>query len=346
MISVIVPIYKVEEFLPLSVQSLLAQKYRDFELILVDDGSPDRCGEIAESFAEQDPRVRVIHKENGGLSDARNAGLLAALGEYVAFVDSDDTVSPEFLGRLYEILSETGSDIVECGVKKIPEELVLRGTSETSEDKNGKSVGDTFSGTESPARSASDPRIWDTQEAFRLLIGDHVLHQTVWNKLYRRSTIEGILFEKGRTNEDEFWTYRVFGRAKKVARTEEPLYNYTQRGSSIMGSGYSLKRLDALDAKVLRQAYVEEHFPALSELARRNLFGTCLYSAQMTIRDLRGEERKTAVRKINDVRKTAVLWRRNQAPGTIPAPPGFWLSMARVSFWGTAALRTALKRGF
>ena len=118
MISVIVPIYKVEEYLGRCVDSLLQQSFGDFEIILVDDGSPDGCGAICDAYASQDPRVRAVHKSNGGLSSARNAGLHVARGDVIAFVDSDDWVSPDFLEAMYVAMEREGADIVECGVVK------------------------------------------------------------------------------------------------------------------------------------------------------------------------------------------------------------------------------------
>ena len=118
MISVIVPIYNVEEYLRRCVDSLLQQTYADLEVILVDDGSPDGCGAICDAYASQEPRVRAVHKPNGGLSDARNAGLLVAAGDEIAFVDSDDWVAPDFLAAMHDALTRTGADIVECSVVK------------------------------------------------------------------------------------------------------------------------------------------------------------------------------------------------------------------------------------
>ncbi len=127
MVSVIVPIYKVEAYLDKCIESILGQTYRDLEIILVDDGSPDRCPAICDAWAEKDSRIKVIHKSNGGLSDARNAGLAAATGELVSFIDSDDWVAPEFIQTLYDAMIRTGAEIAECGTAFVDEEgRVLR----------------------------------------------------------------------------------------------------------------------------------------------------------------------------------------------------------------------------
>ena len=321
MISVIVPIYKVEEYLRRCVDSLLQQTYKDFELILVDDGSPDGCGAICDAYASQDPRVRAVHKENGGLSDARNAGLHAARGGVIAFVDSDDWVAPDFLEALYDALESEGADIAECAVMKTD------GTTEHA-----------------PLRLFDKPSDFATEPALRELIHDGVFHQTVWNKLYRRAVLEGIPFPKGRTNEDEFWTYQVFARAKRAVKVDRPLYFYFQRPGSIMGTSFSLRRLDALDAKTERQAFFEENFPDLAPAARRNLAGTALYLAQMSLRHLKGDELKAAREKTTETFKAHRPTREDLKP--LSFKDGLWLRLARLDFWGTARLKTLLRKGF
>lgn len=320
MISIIVPIYKVEAYLPRCVDSILAQTYQDFELILVDDGSPDGCGAICDRYAAQDHRIKVIHKPNGGLSDARNAGVAEATGAYIAFVDSDDWLMPNYLKYLLDTMLAQDADICECGVLRTD-------------------------GTQGAAQEAlMNPQRFETQRAMQLLIGDGVLHQYVWNKLYRRETIGDITFPKGKTNEDEFWTFRVFGNAKAVARIDTPLYMYFQRSDSIMGQGYSLKRLDALEAKLQRQEYIVRNFPGLAELAGLNLLGSCIYAGQMSLLHLHGEERAEAKRKIAAILRSSPvpLKARMAVAGSNKA----WFALARISFWGTCRLKNLLKKGF
>lgn len=319
-ISIIVPIYKVEAYLHRCVDSILAQTYQDFELILVDDGSPDNCGVICDRYAAQDPRLRVIHKENGGLSDARNAGLQIARGEYIAFIDSDDWVTPDYLEKLLNALIETDADICECDIIR--------------------------TATEYPQLSANKPaatEIFDPEAAMDQLIQDGIFHQYVWNKLYKRHVVEGLLFPKGKTNEDEFWTYQAFGRSNKVARIHCPLYYYFQRPTSIMGAGYSLKRLDALEAKCRRQEYIEHHFPGLASLARVNLIQSAIYSGQMTLLHLTNEDQKKACRTIDWVVKTNPLTATDLTTAGCKAK--VWLKAAKVSFWGTCIIKNMLKRG-
>ena len=320
LITIVVPIYRVEPYLPRCIDSLLAQTYRNLELILVDDGSPDRCGIICEEYAAKDARVRVIHKENGGLSDARNAGMAVAKGEWIAFVDSDDWVTPDYLERMYRAILTADADICECGVCITADETV------TIQDIQG------------------DQEVFTPEEALKELILDRKLRQHVWNKLFRRSCIDGTLFAKGKINEDEFWTYQVFGRAKRVVRIGQQLYFYFQRPGSIMGTKYSLKRLDALEAKALRQQYVERNYPALADTARINLYISCIYAGQMTLRYLEDDEKREAYRRID-------RFRNESRPSVkqlhaISGTQRLWCGLARADFWGAVRLKNLLGKGF
>lgn len=319
-ISIIVPIYNVESYLRRCVDSLLQQTYTDFELILVNDGSLDNCGTICDTYAAADHRVRVIHKPNGGLSDARNAGLQVAQGEYIAFVDSDDWVARDYLSRLLSALLETGADICECDV--------LRTRGEES----------------IPPIDQSEVAIFNTVNAMEQLIHDGVFRQHVWNKLYRRSVIADVLFPKGKTNEDEFWTYQVFGNANTITKIPDVLYFYFQRPGSIMGETYSLRRLDALEGKMLRQKHIDTKFPKLSLQAKLNLFGSSIYAAQMSLVHLPKEQISTAKSKINPVIRQCDIPIRECF--RVAGSNKLWFTLARFSFWGTCRIKNLLKKGF
>ena len=279
LISIIVPIYKVEAYLDKCIKSITDQTYSNLEIILVDDGSPDNCGAICDAWAEKDSRIRVIHKENGGLSDARNAGLAIAAGELIAFVDSDDYIEPEFIRKLYDAMIAHNADIAECSASYVDENgTVLR----LRESANCAEMGKT--------------------EALRRLVLEDGIYQTVWNKLYRREVMENILFEVGKYHEDEFWTYRVFDRIEKLAVVEEPLYNYLQRSSSIIGIGYNIHRLDGLEARFLRMQYLQK-YPELATLTAQNLIMDCLWHYQSAKNWLSGEDRSYAIEKIRTVMK-------------------------------------------
>lgn len=320
MISVIVPVYKVEQFLDRCISSIASQKYTDLEIILIDDGSPDSCGIICDKWAEKDSRIRVVHKTNGGLSDARNAGLKIAEGEYISFVDSDDWVSPDFFQQLYNTVQKENCDIVECEI--------IRTT--------GKEISNHIVETITEC--------YKTEEALKLLIEDRIFRQHVWNKLYRREVIDGILFAKGKTHEDEFWTYQVFGKAKRIVKISAPVYFYFQRPGSIMGMKYSLQRLDALEAKVARQKYIDENYPQLSVVAKLNLFSSCIYSGQMTLKYLQGDEREESKKYIIHIKQNAMPL--HEELKKIPLKRRIWMYMAKVSFWGTCKVKNILRHGF
>lgn len=280
LISVIVPIYNVEKYLARCVDSIVNQTYKNLEIILVDDGSPDRCPQMCDDYAEKDSRIKVVHKKNGGLSDARNAGMAVATGEYISFIDSDDYVSDDFFECLLDVMNKENSDIAECSVVKLYEDNRF---DEFSDDLSVKT--------------------YDTQDAMSALIAENPFHQHVWNKLYKTELIKDIPYAVGKLNEDEFWTYQVFGRANKVSKLNKTMYYYFQRNSSIMGVGYNIRRLDALEGKANRQKYIENNFPELSTQAKIDLYGSCMFAYQSVLKFMSGADKKKALELIRKYRK-------------------------------------------
>ncbi len=280
LISVIVPIYNVEKYLARCVDSIVNQTYKNLEIILVDDGSPDRCPQMCDDYAEKDSRIKVVHKKNGGLSDARNAGMAVATGEYISFIDSDDYVSDDFFECLLDVMNKENSDIAECSVVKFYDDNRF---DEISDDLSVKT--------------------YDTQDAISALIAENPFHQHVWNKLYKTELVKDIPYAVGKLNEDEFWTYRVFGRANKVARLNKTMYYYFQRSSSIMGVSYNIRRLDALEGKANRQKYIENNFPDLSTQAKIDLYGSCMFAYQSVLKFMSGADKKKALELIRKYRK-------------------------------------------
>lgn len=318
LISVIVPIYGVEKYLNQCVESIVRQTYRDLEIILVDDGSPDTCGAICDEWVSIDKRIKVVHKENGGLSDARNAGLQIATGELISFIDSDDYIEPLFFEALYNAMKETGAEIAECGTRYVSED-----------------------GEELKIRTAQNGE-FDTITALTKLIHQQGLHQTVWNKLYRREVIDGIWFAKGKYNEDEFWTYKVFDKAKKIVSVEKPLYNYLQRGSSIIGVGYNIRRLDGLDALYERMQYLSK-YENLRNLLYQSFALECLWHLQSVLRTLKGEQRKKTSRKIvTMINETPKVKSKDL---TLNTKYKFWYGLLRFSPTLCAKIRNILKIG-
>lgn len=317
LISVIVPVYKVEPHLDKCISSIVNQTYKNLEIILVDDGSPDNCPAMCDAWAEKDSRIRVIHKTNGGLSDARNAGMAVATGELMAFVDSDDWIAPDMYEHLYRRLAEDNSDIAACGVQMI------------WEDK-----------TPSRALTREGSCVLNQEEAMQAIIEESWLKQPVWYKLYKTALVRDILFPKGKCHEDVFWSYQAVGSAKKVSVSDHVGYYYLQRGGSIMGEGYSLKRLDAVEAKVQRCAYIQERLPALSPLAVKDLWFTCIYQGQLALRALDKAEAEKILTNFENIMETHPF----QTEGC-SMKEKLWLNMAKSSLAVACRVRNALKIG-
>ena len=260
-ISVIVPVYKVEPYIRKCVDSILGQTFSDIQVILVDDGSPDQCGKICDEYAKQDNRVEVIHKENGGLSDARNVGIKKVSGDYIIFVDSDDWLHRDMIKILADIRMETNADIVECKAKKVTEYV-------KDDSINFKEI---------------NIRQFSSREALEALIDENILKQTVWNKLYKKDVIDCIQFEYGKYHEDEFWTYQVLARAEKIIFVDIELYYYFQRNDSIMGQAFSLNRLDAIEGRYRRLEFLKRYYNEKEFEVKKNLFFLILYYGQQAL---------------------------------------------------------------
>lgn len=256
LISVIVPVYKVEQYLHRCVDSILAQTYTNLEVILVDDGSPDDCGRICDDYAAKDSRVQVVHKVNGGLSSARNAGLAVATGRYVGFVDSDDYIHAQMYEKLHRVLVENDAQISVCSYVYVDEVTGQAdgGMAAVNPLKNG---------------------VLSTRQAYEAINSyrpGYSFYVTAWNKLYERTVFDGCLFAEGRLHEDEFIVHHLMKRCRRIAVTEDVLYYYVQRSGSIMNTKASEKSLDALIAGMDRYAfYLEEK---QGKLAKQQLRAT------------------------------------------------------------------------
>ncbi|MBR6918161.1 MAG: glycosyltransferase family 2 protein [Clostridia bacterium] len=229
-ISVIVPVYKVEKYLDRCVSSILEQTFSDFELILVDDGSPDKCGEMCDAYAEKDDRITVIHKENGGLSDARNAGIDIANGEYLSFVDSDDYVAPDFLESMYGAIDRTGCMMSVCGIESF--------------DDNGA--------TDAIYSPASEETVVIGEDMYESLY-----QPSAWSKMYHRSIFDDIRYPVGRLFEDCFIYHLILDKIDKLVYVGKTLYYYYIRTDSIMHEQYKLKNTDIVDAVYQRAVFLD-----------------------------------------------------------------------------------------
>ncbi len=262
LISVIVPVYKVEAYLDQCIGSIAGQTYQNLEIILVDDGSPDNCGAICDAWAAKDSRIRVLHTPNNGSAEARNAGIRIARGQLFGFVDSDDWLAPDMYEKLYTRMQQTGSDIVSCGILRVWSE----------------------SGRSELIRQGQQDCILDRVAAMKAMIGSTDIIMTPPNKLYRRHTVQDVPFPTGRTIDDEFWSWRVVANAQQVATLTEPLYYYRQHEQSVMTSRSKYHLLDVVHAKCIRQTYIEAHFPELKNEGVWNLLGTCLFQGQLMLK--------------------------------------------------------------
>ncbi len=245
-VSVIVPIYKVELYLKRAIDSIINQSYSNLEIILVDDGSPDGCGKICDDYALLDCRIKVIHKENGGLSDARNAGLDIATGEYIAFVDSDDYIAKDYVQTLFDALNEHDGDVAMCSYAV------------TASLKYDDSIFHIQEGTCTDGSLEVCDRKTLLSNLYDANHPDATYFIVAWNKLYKASLWKDIRFPKGKIHEDEATTYRIYDKAKIGIYLHKPLYGYFSAPESITRAGFNVKRLDWMDALDERIDFFEE----------------------------------------------------------------------------------------
>lgn len=236
-ISVIVPAFNVEKYLNRCVESILNQTYSNIEVILIDDGSTDSSGKICDELGIKDSRIKVIHKKNGGLSDARNCGLDEATGKYVCFIDSDDSIKNNYIEKLYEAIVKNDVQIAVCGYNRIDEnDNFLENTILSDEVLSGHQILlDFYDKKYYPASVVQ------------------------WNKLYEIKLFKNIRFPVGKINEDEYTTFKLFYGTPKVALISDSLYNYRFVSTSITKKKFNIKRLDIIGAIEERINFFEKN---------------------------------------------------------------------------------------
>lgn len=251
MISVIIPIYNVSPYLSHCVDSVLSQSFADLEIILVDDGSTDECPGICDSYVERDSRVKVIHKPNGGLSDARNAGMKIAKGEWIFFVDSDDWLALDAIQKLYQFAVENHCDVVQGGFfYAYHDHLLYRKT--TNKERNRT--------------------VFERDDAMcELIINDRVKN-FAWGKLYKTDLIKDLFFPVGKYFEDSFWQHLLMDKVERYGIIDEPLYYYRQRDDSISGTP-SNRLNDLLEGNKERLNFIREKYPQLLPLMEKKYKG-------------------------------------------------------------------------
>jgi glycosyltransferase involved in cell wall biosynthesis len=274
-VSIVVPIYKVEKYLRRCLDSILSQTYFNIELILVDDGSPDNCGRIADEYAIKDRRIKVFHKQNGGLSDARNHGMGYVTGEFTVFVDSDDWLSPKMIEEMVNKSFIYDADIVQAAFYYTYDDCLLLENRYNSKD--------------------DPPVVLDNRSLMSELVKNNRVKNFAWGKLYRTAIIRDIPFEKGVLFEDVFWAYKVMHRVKTYLILNQPMCYYYQRSDSIVAT-YTSRNLDILKGLKARHLFIEEYYQDLIDESYKLILKTSLIHYNLLLanrtKDKRGLYRK------------------------------------------------------
>lgn len=310
LISVIVPVYKVEKYLRRCVDSIRNQTYNNLEILLVDDGSPDSCGSICDEYSKCDKRIKVIHKENGGLSDARNAGLDVMEGEYVTCIDSDDFVSKYYVMNLYNAIKESHCDI------------------------SASWFIDYYEGDPIPKAGPINKleiEVMTRVEAYKRMLYQDGFEISAWGKLYRSSLFNGIRYPFGKLYEDIPTTYRLMEQTDKIAVIPQIDYYYFQRKESIAQSGFNVKKMDGINHMNDLRQFITENYPQLRKAAECRYFSTvCNILFLMQPGDEYKKEQKQLWFEIKKYRKSVLL----NGDGRKKARIG-----AAISFLGYQAMR-------
>jgi glycosyltransferase involved in cell wall biosynthesis len=225
MISVIIPVFNVKDYLKDCIESVINNTYKNLEIIMIDDGSQDGSSEIIDEYAARDSRIKTIHKENTGVSSARNAGLDIATGDYISFVDSDDFIEPQMFENLLEILRKEDADIVQCGYEKVDENTQKR-----------------------QKMFQSDKVFLSNKDVCEAYFVKSKLNLMLWNKLYKRKVIGDIRMVEGRNNEDNMFWIDIIRKINKAVTISAPHYKYRIRNNSIMHRDFAADKLDILYA--------------------------------------------------------------------------------------------------
>nr|WP_308499447.1 glycosyltransferase family 2 protein [uncultured Agathobacter sp.] len=249
LISIVIPIYNVELYLDRCLKSIVNQTYDNLEIILVDDGSVDRCSNICDNWGKKDHRIKVIHKKNGGLSDARNSGTNIANGKYITYIDSDDWVSNYYVEMLYKTIYKTEADIAVCNFTKTNKEIQYK-------------------------EKLCNPIVYNNLEAIKKMLYQKNIDNSAWGKLYPTNLMKKMLYPTGRLYEDLFITYKVFANVNKVAYLNSSLYYYWINPNGIMNSGFSEKIFDEIDAVDEIVDYVEKNIPDIKKAAYSRKFSS------------------------------------------------------------------------
>lgn len=261
LISVIIPVYKVEKYLEKCIQSVINQTYENLQIILVDDGSPDNCGKICDEYAKKDHRIEVIHKSNGGLSDARNKGLEIAKGEYIGFVDSDDYIEADMYEVLYNLLKQYNADVSICNFY-----TVSQGKISIKNADNGINE-------------------YNRIEILKEILLDKNIQSYAWNKLYKKELFDEIKYPIGKKYEDIGTTFFLLEKCNKVVVTGKSEYYYINRQDSIVNNVTETTITDYIELIMQRYDYIEENIKELSNY-NKDYLKRILKTAEQDIKNL------------------------------------------------------------
>jgi glycosyltransferase involved in cell wall biosynthesis len=273
-VSVVVPIYKVEKYIHRCIDSILNQTYTNLEIILVNDGSPDTCGVIADMYSQCDDRIKVIHKENGGLSDARNYGMKEVTGEFTVFVDSDDWIEKDMIKNMVHSSLKYKADVVQAAFYYAYDDKLLLDRIYLSKEET--------------------PLILDNKTLMYELVTNEIVKNFAWGKLYKTNIIRNIPFKKGVLFEDVFWAHKVMHRVNTYLILKQPYYYYYQRNDSIV-STYSIRNLDIIKGLKDRHRFIKNHYEELKDESLKILLKTCMIHFNLLLlnkKDSKGVYRK------------------------------------------------------
>lgn len=239
LISIIIPVYKVEKYLEKCIESVLKQTYTNLQIILVDDGSPDNCGKICDEYAKKDSRIEVIHKANGGLSDARNVGISKAKGRYIGFVDSDDYIKEDMYEILLNLIKKYDADVSICNLY------------------------DVIDGNECIRNKENGIREYSRIDILKEILLDKNIQSYAWNKLYKKELFDEIKYPIGKKYEDIGTTFYLFEKCNKIVVTSEPEYYYLKRADSLVNNVTESTILDYTEIIIQRYLYIKQNIKEL-----------------------------------------------------------------------------------
>lgn len=264
LITIIIPVYNVEKYIHKCIDSVINQTYKNLEIILVDDGSPDNCGEICDEYAKEDKRIKVIHKENGGLSDARNTGIDIAKGKYICFIDSDDYVEKEYIEILHTAIKKDRTDMAVSSHKVIY--------------KNGTIL----------EKATGEESILEPKEVLKRILYDDGIDLSAWAKLYKIELFTGVRYPKGQLFEDAATTYKLIDKCEKISIVSKPTYNYIIRSNSITNINFSEKKMDLIKSTEEMCNYIKDKYPYLKKACDRR----AMYAYLSTLSQLAMSKKK------------------------------------------------------